>query len=402
MQACGLIVEYNPFHHGHQYHVAKAKQKTNADCIIAIMSGSFLQRGEPAIIDKFHRTKAALASGVDIVLELPYHYAVQSSHLFAKGAVLSLNEIGVENICFGSESGNIQSFIDSYYLLKSSQDKFDEHVQRYLAEGLSYPLANSRAFELIGMKHVDMMQPNNILGFSYVKQILNHQFDIEPETIKRIKSDYHESVITNKIASATSIRKELLNHDWTPSVTDALPETTIHQLKEYYKLSRKWHMWEAYFPYLRYRITSMSLQQLASIQGVDEGLEHRIKKTIQHAHSFQEWMKALKTKRYTEVRLQRMATHILTNTSKKESESVTRLPSVPYLRLLGMTKTGRIYLNLIKKQLQLPLISNLNAKYSSLLYADEKALQVYYSILSPSIQIKLRNQEFQLPIFYQH
>src|SRR5690625_4243086 len=109
MKACGLIVEYNPFHNGHLYHLQQSKTLTKADCMIAVMSGSFLQRGEPAIIDKFHRAKAALKSGVDIVLELPYPYAVQSSDFFAKGAVFTLNEIGADSICFGSESGNIRS-----------------------------------------------------------------------------------------------------------------------------------------------------------------------------------------------------------------------------------------------------------------------------------------------------
>jgi len=398
VKACGVIVEYNPFHYGHKYHIEKAKKISNADCMIAVMSGSFLQRGEPAIVDKFHRAKAALSSGIDILLELPYHYSVQSSDLFAKGTVSTLNEIGVKSICFGSESGSIKSFIEGYQLLKNEQHQFDHYVQYFLTKGNSFPAANQKAFEAIGLKHIDMVQPNNILGFSYVKQILNNQYPIEPQTIKRIKNDFHEKVITNKIASATSIRKELTEADWTKSVTDALPTPSIEQLKNYYEHTETWHHWEAYFSLLRYRILSMSLSQLALIQGVDEGLEHRVKKTIINAKNFQDWMNSLKSKRYTEVRLQRMATHILTNTTKKESNAFTRLSTVPYLRLLGMTETGQTYLNQIKKRLETPLISNLSAKYASLINTDEKALQVYYSILAPENQIQLRKQEFQLPI----
>src|SRR5690606_8545661 len=121
---CGLIVEYNPFHNGHIHHIKESQNVTNADCMIAVMSGSFLQRGEPAIIDKYHRAKAALLSGIDIVVELPYVFAVQSSDLFAKGSVLTLNELGVNSICFGSESGDIQQFIQAYENFSKNQDSF--------------------------------------------------------------------------------------------------------------------------------------------------------------------------------------------------------------------------------------------------------------------------------------
>jgi len=398
VKACGLVVEYNPFHHGHYYHVHKTKQITNADCIIAVMSGSFLQRGEPAIIDKFHRTKAALEKGVDIVLELPYPYAVQSSTLFAKGAIYSLYEIGVSEICFGSESGNIADFIDSYNFLKKHQVKYDTNMYRFLNKGYSFPLASSKAFEIIGMKQVDMVQPNNILGFSYVKTILENRLPIKPRTIKRIKNHYHEKAITNKIASATSIRKELINNDWSQTVGQTLPKSSVQQLKKYKSITNQWHTWESYFPYLHYRVISMSTEELAQIHGVDEGLENRIKKTAIKAKSFQHWMEQIKTKRYTEIRLQRMFTHILTNTTKKEMEPFLNMQSVPYLRLIGMSETGQAYLNHYKKEIQLPLISSLKNKFRSLLYTDEKAMNVYYSILPSEQREKLRKQEFQLPI----
>src|SRR5690625_3082690 len=135
MKACGLIVEYNPFHYGHLYHLQKAREISGADCIIAIMSGPFLQRGEPAIIDKFSRTWSALKSGVDIVLELPYFFAVQSSDLFAKGAILSLAEIGVSSICFGSESGKINHFLQSYTDIHANKSHYLTTLKQYLAEG---------------------------------------------------------------------------------------------------------------------------------------------------------------------------------------------------------------------------------------------------------------------------
>src|SRR5699024_1743363 len=146
MKASGLVVEYNPFHNGHLFHVQQAKKISSADCIIAVMSGSFLQRGEPAIIDKFHRTKTALASGVDIVLELPYAYAVQSSELFAKGAIHTLQKIGVDSLCFGSESGNISDFITSYNTLKEKNETFKRILKKSLNNGYSFPEASKEAY----------------------------------------------------------------------------------------------------------------------------------------------------------------------------------------------------------------------------------------------------------------
>src|SRR5690625_3404959 len=175
VKACGLIVEYNPLHNGHLYHIKEARNISQAECMIAVMSGSFLQRGEPAIIDKFHRTNAALASGVDIVLELPYPYAVQSSDLFAKGSVKTLYEVGVENICFGSEQGDISHFITSYNIYKDHQDTYRHELKNYLQQGMSFPQASKHAYKKIGLTHQDMdlSQPNNILGFSYIKTILD-------------------------------------------------------------------------------------------------------------------------------------------------------------------------------------------------------------------------------------
>src|SRR5690625_6062685 len=170
MRACGLIVEYNPLHNGHVYHIQSAKKVSKADCMIAVMSGPFLQRGEPAIIDKFHRAKAALASGVDIILELPYPYAVQSSHLFAKGSVHSLAERGVSSICFGSESGDISTSTTGYHSWKENDGIYTDRLKRYLSAGHSFPLASMKALEFIGLTtgQMDLSQSNNILGFSFV------------------------------------------------------------------------------------------------------------------------------------------------------------------------------------------------------------------------------------------
>ncbi|HLR71942.1 MAG TPA: nucleotidyltransferase [Pseudogracilibacillus sp.] len=397
MKACGLIVEYNPFHNGHQYHVDEAKKTTNADCMIAVMSGTFLQRGEPAIIDKFHRTKAALASGVDIVVELPYVYAVQSSHYFAKGALLTLDALQTDMICFGSESGEIKPFYDGVSRLHKHRAEYDQTVQSFLQKGLSYPSASSKAYQEIGMEHLDLFQPNNILGFSYVKTIVENNLSIQATTIQRKSSHFHDENIEDTIASATSIRKELALEEFSQKVASAIPEKSITQIKQYKEKATLWHDWEHYYPLLHYRLTTMSREELALIHGVDEGIEGRLLNAIHTAKSFQELIDRVKTKRYTQVRLQRMFVHILTNTTKKQINDFYNLPLLPYVRLLGMTKQGRAYLHQTKKSRTIPVVTNLNSEQDSL-YLDERALNVYYSVLPVERRLQLRNQEFKLPI----
>ncbi|WP_100011062.1 nucleotidyltransferase [Lentibacillus sediminis] len=402
MNACGLIVEYNPFHNGHLYHLREAKKASGADCMIAVMSGSFLQRGEPAIIDKFYRTRAALQTGVDLVAELPYPYAVQSSDLFAKGAVHTLNELGTASICFGSESGDITHFITGYQTFKAKELDYKKILHTELKKGLAFPEASRHAYQKIGLDAslgIDLTKPNNILGYSYVRTILEDHLPIEPLTIKRTRSGYHDQTITSAIASATSIRKEIAAAgEITGKAQKAIPDETFQQLLAYKELASSWHMWENYFPLLHYRVMTMEANELASIHGVDEGLEHRIKHTAKIAESFQNWVEAIKTKRYTWTRIQRMFVHILTNTSKTAVRQATASRSVPYVRILGMTETGQNYLNQVKKQLNVPLLSQLTRSIHPVLALEEKASHAYYSILSSSERVQLHNQELSPPV----
>lgn len=400
MNACGLIVEYNPFHNGHVYHMEEAKKASGADCMVAVMSGNFLQRGEPAIIDKFHRTKAALKSGIDIILELPYIYAVQNSDIFADGAVNTLNEAGVSSICFGSESGSISHFTTSFHIYKEKHTIFEQTLKEYLHKGVSFPEASMHAYRKIGLteEHMDLSKPNNILGYSYVKSILENNLSIKPLTIKRTKNDFHETTITSTIASATSIRKELLKQSALgPKIVSTIPLETVNQLRVYKENTLNFHDWEKYYHLLFYRVMTMSANELASIQGVDEGLEHRILKTAQKTTSFQSWVEAIKTKRYTWTRIQRIFVHILTNTKKSDLEPFKR-SQVPYVRVLGMNQTGRVYLNKQKKQMNVPLLSKLTREQDLALSIEEKAAHAYYSILPPKKRNDLFKQELQAPL----
>lgn len=401
MKACGLIVEYNPFHNGHLYHVERSKEKTNADIMIAVMSSSFLQRGEPAIIDKFHRAKAALQSGVDLVVELPFVYAVQYADLFARGAILTLSELDVDYVCFGSEAGKIEPFIKGYEHYQEQEANFKQQLHKHLNEGLSFPQASKKAYQTIDLASgdIDLGQPNNILGFSYVKAIKELHSSIQPETIKRTKSGYHDEQIEHEIASATSIRKEIVNkREMTALAIKALPESTVNQLHHYLNLTSNWHDWELYFPYLQLLVQTKSHEELQSIQGVIEGLEYRLKQTVQEATSFQHWMTILKTKRYTWTRLQRVFVHLLTNTTKEDLEPYKELTQPPYVRILGMNQHGREYVQTIKKDMGVPLVSNMQETKHPMMKLEEKATDAYYIPHSPKIKQQLKKQELKGPI----
>ncbi|MCA0983585.1 nucleotidyltransferase [Halobacillus yeomjeoni] len=401
MKACGVIVEYNPFHNGHAYHIEQSKKQSGAECMIAIMSGPFLQRGEPAIIDKWHRAEAALHSGADLVLELPYIFAVEHSDFFSQGSVQTLAEVGVDAICFGSESGSIEGFNSAYEHLQEHSGIYDEVLRKHLNEGLSFPEASRLGYEAIKLPSdsIDLTQPNNILGYSYVKQIRAYTNDVEPMTIKRQNNHYHDETITGKVASATSIRKQLMtDNEIKTDVKEAIPSITQEMLNTYREKIGIWHDWELYFPFLQFKVLTMIEEDLRQIHGVDEGLEHRLKRTIKEATSFQEFMSELKTKRYTWTRLQRTLVHILIGTSKEDAGRMLRQPAPPYARILGMTDHGKRYLRHQKKAMDIPLITQPQQLDHPMLDLEERAAAAYYAVTDPKMKVERMKREFGPPI----
>ncbi|WP_191992095.1 nucleotidyltransferase [Peribacillus tepidiphilus] len=397
MKAVGLVVEYNPFHNGHQYHLHTSKNETNADVVIAVMSGSFLQRGEPALVSKWTRTEMALRGGADLVFELPYVYCTQHAEHFAYGAILLLEAAGCDTFCFGSEQGKIEPFLSLYQLIKEKKAEYDQYVVKYISEGNSYPKASSLAFyELVSdvLDLPDLTKPNNILGFQYVKAALDHSFRIKPCTIRRIHSDYHDQELPDQpIASATSIRKALMRQQDLESTSSYLPSESFLLLRSY----GEFHDWEKYWPLLKYKIMSSSTDELEAIYEAEEGIQYRMKENVLEASSFNEFVSKVKTKRYTWTRIQRLCVHILNHVKKEQMKSAMNQNS--YLRILGMTEKGRKYLNLNKKKIELPLISRISSVQHLGLELDISSAFIHSLALDFPSQKKLRKREFQPPIF---
>lgn len=356
MRVLGIVVEYNPFHNGHKFHLTESKKYTAPDITIAVMSGSFLQRGEPALADKWTRAEMALSEGVDIVIELPFQYAVQKAEFFADGAVASLKELGVTNLCFGSESGNIADFYQTAEWVVKNREALDQLIKKHTAHGKSYPRSFSDAFQELRKDAalIDLSQPNNILGFHYVQAC--SKYSINAETILRSGASHNEEELSSEaeITSATSLRKHLKTFPLS-SIASYVPEETLRLLKYYKNTYGKLHDWEDYFPLFQYKLFTMRAEELKNIYECEEGLENRMIR-YRTARSFEEFIESVKTKRYTRTRLQRLCTHILMDSQKTTLKIAAEKPP-DSLRLLGMNKKGRHYLNSIKKNLHIPIVT---------------------------------------------
>lgn len=402
LKAVGVIVEYNPFHNGHAFHVNAARETANAEIVIAVMSGNFLQRGEPALVSKWYRTRMALQNGVDLVFELPYRFAVQKAETFANGAISILDAAGCDSICFGSESGEISSFYQTIHFLETHKDLFNENVKQFVSTGVSYPKAMSLAFESMRDTNdlLDLTKPNNILGFQYVQAIYDQNSSLKALTVPRKNANYHdEHFASETIASATSIRKAIFaNKNEKPAIAQYVPETTKNWLDVYYQHYGMFHQWESYWPYLQFRLIQAGAEELQEIYEMEEGLEHRLKGAALESFSFQDFMNKVKTKRYTWTRLQRLCVHILTNAQKKDMAKMDS--KAGYLRLLGMTEAGKSYLNQHKKHLDLPVISKLASFNSRDILLDVTAARVYSLALKNPVKMEMLLQEYKQPPLY--
>ncbi|WP_142826646.1 nucleotidyltransferase [Planococcus soli] len=358
MKAVGIIVEYNPFHNGHLHHAEQARAESGADLVIAVMSGQFLQRGEPAFADKWARTQMALDAGIDLVIELPYVYATAQASDFAKGGIALLEAIGCSSFCFGSEQGAIAPFLNSRQLLTEHAAEYQYLIHEAVQTGISYPKALNTAYKALTADRegfADLTQPNNILGFHYLEAAQRLGSSMEPLTIQRIGANYHDSIEAGlPIASATGIREAFFKGDSVEQLSAYMPETSIAALKNSENEYGTFGSWEGFYPLLRFTILREGAERLKQYAEVTEGIENLIYQSAKTADNFEAFIALVKSKRFTRTRIQRMMTHIFTGFTWQALHSFT---GPEYIRLLGMSSTGRLYLNHIKKNITLPLVS---------------------------------------------
>ncbi len=376
MEIVGIICEYNPFHNGHLYHLQKIKEIFPNSLIILVMSGNFTQRGIPSIIDKWKKTEIALDYGIDLVIELPFAFATQSADVFAHGAISILKELKAEYLIFGSECNDIEK-LKRIANISLNDELYQKTIKKYLKKGLNYPTALNKALEDHHQECIST--PNDLLGLSYIKEIIKQNTNIIPISIQRT-NDYHGNTLQT-ISSATSIRNALLENK---KIDFSVP------IKVSKILENRIFCQNDYFPLLKYKI--QTTPDLSIYQTVEEGIDFRIKKYINDAKSWIDLVKKIKTKRYTYNKINRMLTHILCNFTKEQAN---KWQEIEYIRVLGFNNKGQRYLNQIKRKINLPIITTFSKGNSEMLKYEQIVTNVYSSILEENEKIEFIKQEYQ-------
>ena len=346
MKIAAVICEFNPFHNGHKYLLSEIKAQ-GYDTIIGVMSGSFTQRGEVAILDKFERAKTALKNGADLILELPVPYAVASAQIFAKGGAQIIKATGVvDTVFFGSECGDIELLKKAAFATKD--EKVAEILKENMDKGDYYPLALEKAVkEVFGSEISDILaSPNNTLGVEYIKELEGS--GIETATIKRIAVEHDSSASKGEFASASLIREMIFKGEDTRNfVSDG--EFKNPAGTEFGERA------------VLYKLKSMKAEDFENLPDVTEGLHNRIYNAVRKCSTLEELLREIKTKRYTQARLRRIISYAVMDITKELQST-----PVPYLRVLGMTDTGKEALSMIAKNSALPVVTSVASSLKTL------------------------------------
>lgn len=374
MKATGIVAEYNPFHNGHAYQISEVKRHMKPDVVIAVMSGNYLQRGEPALVDKWTRTQMALKGGVDLVIELPVLFSTQPADYFALGAINIFKKLNVDSLSFGIETGDASDFLEAARWMHQNETKITKEIQKIAQHKIPYAQQMEQILTSLNPTFpLDMSTPNNQLGLAYTKELVKENLDkkIKLFPVKRKAAGYHEQEFKQdtNIASATAIRKAIFNKE---DVTSYIPIEAVEFLVQN---KNQVVNWENYFSLLKYQITVLSTQELRMIYEMNEGIENRLKKYIYSANSFSEYIEKIKTKRYTQTRLQRLLVYVLLQITKKDVKEM--FLGQTNVRVLGFTESGQKYLSQYKKKLGSSLITNINQNTKKLVKKDIIAGEIY-------------------------
>ena len=393
MKVVGIIAEYNPFHNGHQYHIQQSIACTQADAAIVVMSGDFVQRGEPAIMSKHLRAEVALRAGATLVIELPITFASGSAELFAFGAVSLLEKLGVvDAICFGSECGNVDTLTEIADILANETDEFKAYLQTHLRNGDAFPVARKKAIaDLFPDKNYDQIleNPNNILGIEYIKALLRLNSNIKPYTITRTGAAYHDATLENQFSSATAIRNAITSESL-DGLQSYMPNFAFDILSDAYQKSMPIYA-NDFSLLLKYRLLNETKKSLCEYLDVTEDLANRIFKNRNAFTSFDQFCQLLKTKELTYTRISRALIHILLKCKQNTYASIN------YARVLGFRNDSTEVMSLIKRCSQIPLITKLSAFEHPDLEQDIYTSHIYQSVIADKYKTSFQN-EYEHPI----
>uniref|UniRef100_UPI004024D164 nucleotidyltransferase n=4 Tax=Lachnospira sp. TaxID=2049031 RepID=UPI004024D164 len=404
MKAVGLVTEYNPFHNGHLYHLNKAMELTGADISVAVMSGDFVQRGEPAVLDKYTRTSMALNSGVNLVVELPVNYAVSSAESFAAGALKVLDYIKADSIAFGSESGDIERLSKLAHILCDNEDTLYKEISKYTANGISYAAARQKVVEKLTDKDTAAMltSSNNILAVEYLKAIIKNNYAIKPYTVQRQGDSYNNTDIRSEYASATALRENLkadniseyipvkaglilssnTNYIYPDDITEVLFTRLLDILfaSNYDKNVFIENVMQ--YPDVSKEIAGRLYK--SAMDMITRTVPQRSESKDNWAFSFGSLCEHIKTKEVPLSRIKRALVRITLGLDKKRME---KYVNEPYIRVLGFDKKGQEYLSYIRKTVEVPLITK-TADYKEMLLDDIHAANIYNMIVAGKYGVK--------------
>lgn len=339
----GIIAEYNPFHNGHLYHIAKSKQETGAQFVVAVISGNFVQRGNTSIVNKWAKARMALLNGADLVIELPTVYSISSAENFAEGAIKILNSLGiVDTLSFGMEAKDIATLNNIANVLYSEPKEYVTILSHELKKGNSFPKARENALMMYLndiKRYANVMAgSNNILAIEYLKALKRTKSTINPIGVRREKVLYNDKYIVDEFASATAIRKMLMTKQL-GDISKVMPRNSYLLLGEELKKGHYVIDISRFEKEIIYNLRKMSLEDISKLPDVSEGLENSIKNAADSCNTIEELINIVKTKRFTQTRIQRILLYSLLGITKKQMDISRKM--VPYVRVLGFNNKGK-------------------------------------------------------------
>ncbi len=410
MNVLGIIAEYNPFHLGHAYQIETLKKETHADYVIIAMSGNFVQRGAPALMDKYTRTQMALECGADLVFELPVLYATASAQNFAIGGISLLKNTGVvTHLGFGTEHENLTLLQEISNILMQNPPVFQMRLQQELKNGLSFPTARAKALEAVfnslGQSNLLQIQevlasPNNILAIEYLNALSHLDAPMIPCPILRKGQGYHDTAISKGFCSASAIRKHLQGGKTTINTT-AMPESALKLLTDY---PHAFLFEDDFSQLLHYKLLTESAETLADYADSSQELANRMLHARVSFASWSQFCELLKTKNTTYTRISRLLLHLILNIKSNDYKIFEKKTPNSYLRVLGFRKSAAPLLSCIKKSADVPLITSvadahhyLSSDALSLLQMDITASDIYHLVLNAKGSQQLLN-DYRHPI----